>query len=71
MPGWLQAVAEWNPVSCVTGALRNLFGNPNPYADTGRFPMEHPEFMSLVWIAIILVAFVPLAVNRYRSATSR
>ena len=30
MPGWLQAIAEWNPVSAVTAAARHLFGNPNP-----------------------------------------
>ena len=30
LPGPLQTFAEWNPVSAVTQAARNLFGNPNP-----------------------------------------
>ena len=30
MPGWLQAVADWNPVSAVTAGARHLWGNPNP-----------------------------------------
>jgi ABC-2 type transport system permease protein len=32
LPGWMQPIAEWNPVSAVAGALRELFGNPNPAA---------------------------------------
>ena len=30
MPAWLQTIADWNPVSAVTAAVRTLFGNPNP-----------------------------------------
>ena len=30
LPGPLQTFAEWNPVSAVTQAARDLFGNPNP-----------------------------------------
>ena len=30
MPGWLQAIADWNPVSAVCAAVRDLWGNPNP-----------------------------------------
>ena len=33
LPAWLQPFAEWNPVSALTAATRELFGNPNPYAD--------------------------------------
>ena len=32
MPGWLQPVAEWNPMSAIATACRKLFGNPNPAA---------------------------------------
>ncbi len=30
LPGPLKVFAEWNPVSAVTQAARNLFGNPDP-----------------------------------------
>ena len=30
LPGPLQTFAEWNPVSAVTQAARDLFGNTNP-----------------------------------------
>lgn len=28
MPGWLAAVAQWNPLSATVTATRDLFGNP-------------------------------------------
>jgi hypothetical protein len=36
MPGWLQAIANWNPVSAVTAGARHLWGNPNPSAPIQR-----------------------------------
>jgi len=69
LPGWLQPVADWNPVSAITAALRELWGNPNPYA-TNSFPSEHPVLMTLIWTAAFIAVFAPLGVRRYR-ATSR
>jgi ABC-2 type transport system permease protein len=66
LPSWLQPIAEWNPVSVLTSATRDLWGNPNPYATTG-FPAEHPVLLTLIWVAVILVIFAPLGVRRYRS----
>ena len=31
MPGWLQAVADWNPVSAVTAGVRDLSGHTEPF----------------------------------------
>ena len=36
LPGPLQTFAEWNPVSSVTQAARELFGNTNPIAGRSR-----------------------------------
>ncbi|MBA2489707.1 MAG: ABC transporter permease [Chloroflexi bacterium] len=66
LPDWLRPFAEWNPVSTLTAATRQLWGNPNPFAATG-FPAEQPILLTLIWIAIILAIFVPLGVRRYRS----
>jgi ABC-2 type transport system permease protein len=41
LPSWLQFIAEWNPTSTLTGALRDLWGNPNPFA-TDSFPGQNP-----------------------------
>ena len=67
MPTWLQPFAEWNPISSITSACRELFGNPNPFAKTGSFPAENPILLSLIWIVVIVGVFAPLAVRRYRS----
>jgi ABC-2 type transport system permease protein len=65
LPTWLQPIAEWNPTSTLTAALRQLWGNPNPYASTG-FPAEHPVLVTLLWVALIIGIFGPLGVRRYR-----
>ncbi|MFJ4757738.1 ABC transporter permease [Streptomyces sp. NPDC088763] len=64
LPGWLRTVAEWNPISAVTTALRDLFGNA-PVPDGAAWPVAHPVAGSLAWCAVLLVVFVPLAVRRY------
>ncbi len=67
MPGWLQPVAEWNPLSSLAAACRQLFGNPNPAAAVHAWPAQHPELAVLCWSAAMLVVFAPLAVRLYRS----
>jgi ABC transporter DrrB family efflux protein len=66
MPGWLQPVAEWNPLSALAAASRHLFGNPNPAALAHSWPMQHPELAVIGWSAVMLAVFAPLAVRLYR-----
>jgi ABC-2 type transport system permease protein len=66
MPGWLQPVAEWNPMSALAAACRHLFGNPNPAASIHAWPMQHPELAVLCWAAAMLAVFAPVAVHLYR-----
>jgi ABC transporter DrrB family efflux protein len=69
LPDFLRPIAEWSPVSTLTAATRQLWGNPNPFAKSG-FPAEHPALLTLIWVAVLLAIFAPLAVRKYRS-TSR
>jgi ABC-type multidrug transport system permease subunit len=72
MPGWLQPIAAWNPISSVVAAVRDLFGNiPPGYVPPDYWPLQHPIQSSLLWCAVILAVFVPLGVARYRHAASR
>jgi ABC transporter DrrB family efflux protein len=72
LPGPLQTFAEWNPVSSVTQAARELFGNTSPLApEPTSWPLQHPELYTLLWSAAILLIFIPLANAQYRRATSR
>lgn len=70
LPGPLKAFAEWNPISAVTQATRDLFGNiaagtPEPTA----WPLQNPVLYSLIWVVLITAVFAPLSVARYaRSA---
>jgi ABC-2 type transport system permease protein len=66
LPGILQPIAEWNPVSSLTQATRELFGNPSP-SPSNSFPSEHPLFLSIAWIVVLLAVFAPLAVRKYRA----
>ncbi|MFF7371498.1 ABC transporter permease [Streptomyces tricolor] len=67
LPGWLRALAEWNPVSAVTTALRDLFGNA-PVPEGAAWPVAHPVAGSLVWSLSLIALFLPLAVSRYARA---
>ncbi|MGD0558996.1 MAG: ABC transporter permease [Streptosporangiaceae bacterium] len=58
MPGWLRAIADWNPVSAATAACRTLFGSVTP---GGAWPLTHPVVATLGWCAVLLVLFVPLS----------
>ncbi|MFI7414196.1 ABC transporter permease [Streptomyces sp. NPDC049627] len=64
LPGWLRTLAEWNPISAVTTALRDLFGNA-PVPDGAAWPVAHPVAGSLAWCVVLLAVFAPLAVRRY------
>ncbi len=66
LPSWLRPVAEWNPASVLTAAVRQLWGNPNPFAGQS-FPSEHPLLLTVLWVVALLAVFVPLGVRRYRS----
>ena len=66
LPSVLQPIAEWNPISVLTQATRELFGNPSPSL-TDSFPSEHPFLLSVLWTIAILAVFAPLGVRRYRA----
>jgi ABC-2 type transport system permease protein len=70
MPALLRTIANWNPVSAVTAAARQLFGNPNPSAAIHAWPMQHPVAASLLWSLAMLALFAPLASALYRRRTT-
>jgi ABC-2 type transport system permease protein len=68
MPRALQYFAEWNPVSTMVAACRELFGLENQFGATaGSFPSENPLITSLIYMIIIMVVFIPLSVRKYRN----
>ncbi|WTZ54905.1 ABC transporter permease [Nocardia sp. NBC_01388] len=72
LPTVLRVIAEWNPVSAVTQASRDLFGNTSPMGpSTDVWPMQHPVATTLMWVVVILAVFVPLALAQYKRSVSR
>jgi ABC-2 type transport system permease protein len=72
-PAFLKAIADWNPVSAVVQAARELFGNTAPFLQeaSDAWPMRHPVFYTLIWVGILLAIFVPLSVRIYQRTASR
>lgn len=72
LPSVLRHIAEWNPVSAVTLAARELFGNTSPLqTPPDVWPLQHPVLASLAWVVIFLLIFVPLANYQYKRAVAR
>jgi ABC transporter DrrB family efflux protein len=69
MPRALQYFAEWNPVSTMVAACRELFGLKNEFGATaGSFPSENPLITSFIYMIIIMVIFIPISVRKYKRA---
>ncbi len=72
LPTPLRVFAEWNPVSAVTQAARQLFGNlPEAMPVPDAWSMRNPVLYTLIWVAVILAVFVPLSTRQYRRSASR
>jgi ABC-2 type transport system permease protein len=68
LPGPLRTFAEWNPVSAVSQAAREAFGNTGNLPQPEVWSLENPVAYALIWVVIILAIFVPLAVRQYKKA---
>lgn len=72
LPGPLRAFAEWNPVTSLVQAARELFGNVPPGTPVGdSWVQQNPAIAVLIGVAVILLIFVPLSVRRFSQVTSR
>ncbi|HZD00629.1 MAG TPA: ABC transporter permease [Actinomycetes bacterium] len=72
LPTPLRVVAEWNPVSAVTQAARELFGNIPPGTPSpAAWPLQNAALYTLLWVLIIIAVFAPPAVSRYKKAAAK
>lgn len=71
-PDFLKPFVEWNPVSAVTQAVRELFGNvPDGVPVPDAWSLQHPVIYTLLWTVLIVAVFVPLSVRAYQRAASK
>ena len=67
MPEPLKTIAEWNPTTSLSDALRELFGNPNSIPKpSDPWSIQHPIAYTWIWIFGIVLVVAPLAVRVYR-----
>lgn len=70
LPGPLRAFAEWNPISALARAVRELFGNTGSVPAADVWSLQNPVLYSLISIVGILVVFVPLSIRQYGKAAA-
>lgn len=71
MPGWLGAIAAWNPVSSTATAIRELFQTQGmEYLEPAFWIDGHALAGAIIWPAVIILIFLPLAVRQFKNLST-
>ena len=70
LPTVLQWFAIWNPISVMTAAIRELFGNPIAPVTRHSWPMDHAILSAFLYCGVVLAIAVTASLRRYRVRTS-
>ncbi|MGB0972325.1 MAG: ABC transporter permease [Mycobacterium sp.] len=70
MPHWLRVMAEWNPVSSLAQAMRELWGNGGPAPASAQLPLHYPLLSTVLWSLALTAVFAPVALYAYKRRTS-
>jgi ABC transporter DrrB family efflux protein len=65
MPGWMQPIAEHQPITVMVNAVRTLTQGRPVEAALGH-SAEYYVVLSLLWSLGLVLAFAPIAIRRYR-----
>ena len=73
LPGPLQGIAAWNPVTAIATASRQGFGNSAPaqFQEAGGWPAENAMLYAMLCCLAIIAVFAPIAVSQYRRISKR
>lgn len=72
LPAPLRVFAEWNPVSAITQAAREHFGNiPEGAPEPSGWALQHASLYTVLWSVAIVAIFAPLATAKYRRAVKQ
>ncbi len=69
MPRWLRVIAEWNPVSSLAQAMRELWGNGPPAPPEAQLPLHHPVLSTILWSLAMTAVIAPFALRAYARRT--
>ena len=70
LPTPLRIFAEYNPVTALVQAARELFGNTPPVT-AGSWLIQNPVLTCLIGIVVLLVVFVPLSIWKFGRISAR
>jgi ABC-type multidrug transport system permease subunit len=70
MTHWLRVIAEWNPVSSLAQAMRELWGNGPPAPPSAQLPLHHPVLSTVIWSLVLTAVFAPVALRAYSRRTA-
>ncbi len=70
MQHWLRVIAEWNPVSSLAQAMRELWGNGPAAPASAQLPLHHPVLATIIWSLLLTAAFAPVALWAYARRTA-
>ncbi|ANS78002.1 ABC-type multidrug transport system, permease component [Serinicoccus hydrothermalis] len=71
LPRVLEVIANWNPISALVQAARELFGNTGDVPTPDTWPMQNPVITVMAGSILLMAIFIPFSVNRFRQASSR
>lgn len=66
MPSWLRFLAEWNPISALTQACRDLWGNGDRALPSAAWPLHHAVPVTIAWSLMLTAIFAPLALAAFK-----
>jgi ABC transporter DrrB family efflux protein len=69
MPHALRVIAEWNPISSLVQAVRQLWGNDLPVPADAQLPLHHPVITTLIWTIGLTLVMAPLAIRAFQKRT--
>jgi ABC transporter DrrB family efflux protein len=70
MSHWLRVIAEWNPVSSLAQAMRELWGNGPPAPPSAQLPLHYPVLATVIWSVVLTAMFAPVALRAYAHRTA-
>ncbi|GAA2737061.1 ABC transporter permease [Pedococcus aerophilus] len=71
MTPWLRTIAEWNPISSLVQAVRELWGNVGPAPSDAALPLQHPVLTTVIWCVGITAVMAPLAIRAFNRRTQQ
>ncbi len=67
----LRTIAEWNPISALVQAVRELWGNTVPAPPDAALPLQYPVIATLLWTVALTAVLAPLSIRTFKNRTQQ